>query len=157
MGFDLVQVRLLGQTRRTLQVMAEPQDHTRALSIDDCVEISRTLSALLDVHDPIPGAYTLEVSSPGIDRPLVRRVDYERFAGHLARFEVEPAVDGRKRFKGKIKELAGDDLLIDQDGTVVRLPYSNVKKAQLLLTDELIAASPQPAQEAAQLDATGEI
>jgi len=141
MGFELVQVRLLGQTRKTLQVMAEPADSRRVMTVEDCADISRAISAVLDVHDPISGAYTLEVSSPGIDRPLVRLGDYARFQSHLAKLEVEPDVEGRKRFKATIARVEGDDILIEQDGQEFRVPFASIRKARLVLTDELIAAA----------------
>lgn len=141
MGFELVQVRLLGQTRKTLQVMAEPIDPNRVMDVEDCADISRAVSALLDVHDPIPGAYTLEITSPGIDRPLVRLNDYVRFSGHVAKLEVEPAIDGRKRFTATITAVDGDDILIEQDGREFRVPFATISKARLVLTDALIAAS----------------
>jgi len=139
MGFELVQVRLLGQTRKTLQVMAEPADPKRPMTVEDCANISRAISAVLDVHDPIPGTYTLEVSSPGIDRPLVRLGDYERYQGHLAKLEVEPDIEGRKRFKANILRVDGDDVLIEQDGLEFRVPFASIRKARLVLTDALIA------------------
>jgi ribosome maturation factor RimP len=148
MGFELVQVRLLGQTRKTLQVMAEPLDPKRLMTVEDCADISRAISAILDVHDPIPGAYTLEVSSPGIDRPLVRLGDYERFKGHLARLEIEPDIEGRKRFKAMLNGVEGDDILIEQDGQAFRVPFASIRKARLVLTDALIAAA-----QAAQVEA----
>ena len=101
LGFDLVQVRIVGGSRRTLQVMAEPADRERAMTVDDCATISRAVSAVLDVADPIEGAYSLEVSSPGIDRPLVRRDDFVRFTGFEAKLECEPALQGRKRFRDR--------------------------------------------------------
>ncbi|HEX2526256.1 MAG TPA: ribosome maturation factor RimP [Geminicoccus sp.] len=140
MGFELVQVRLLGQTRKTLQVMAEPSDPKRLMTVEDCADISRAISAVLDVHDPIPGAYNLEVSSPGIDRPLVRLRDYARFKGHLAKIEVEPDLEGRKRFKAVIENVEGEDVLIVEDGRTFRVPFASIRKARLVLTDELIAA-----------------
>jgi ribosome maturation factor RimP len=111
------------------------------MDVEDCADISRAISAILDVHDPIPGTYTLEVTSPGIDRPLVRLNDYERFAGHLAKMEVEPEIDGRRRFKATIVALDGDDILIEQDGQEFRVPFSTIRKARLVLTDALIKAA----------------
>jgi len=143
MGFELVQVRLLGQTRRTLQIMAEPADPNRVMDVEDCADISRAISAILDVHDPIPGAYTLEVTSPGIDRPLVKLGDYARFAGHLARLEVEPDIEGRTRFKATIKAVDGEDIVIEQDGQEFRVPYPSIRKARLVLTDALIKVAQQ--------------
>ncbi len=101
MGYRLVRVALTGSQRPTLQVMAERGDEA-AMSVEDCAEISRSISALLDVADPIAGTYTLEVSSPGIDRPLVRPEDYDRFAGFAARIELHEPLDGRKRFHGRL-------------------------------------------------------
>lgn len=99
LGYELVRVQINGQTNRTLQIMAERKDR-RDMTVDDCAEISRNISAILDVEDPVPGAYDLEVSSPGIDRPLVRRDDFERFAGQVARVETGRPIDGRRRFRG---------------------------------------------------------
>jgi ribosome maturation factor RimP len=147
MGYELVQVRMLGGARRTLQVMAEPLDRRRAMTVDDCAEISHALSALLDVHDPIPGSYVLEVSSPGIDRPLVRPRDYERFAGHLAKVETAEEVAGRRRFRGVIGEVRGDVVRLHVAGETVEVPFAAIRKAKLVLTDELLAASRRPADE----------
>src|SRR5262245_49006354 len=114
LGFNLVQVRMMGGSRRTLQVMAEPVDRARVMTVEDCAAISRAVSAVLDVADPIEGAYSLEVSSPGIDRPLVRPGDFERFSGFEAKVECEPAVQGRKRFKGLLRGLEGDDVVLEE-------------------------------------------
>lgn len=147
MGYELVRVMLVGRDRPTVQVMADRADGTQ-ISIADCETISHALSAVLDVEDPIPGAWTLEVSSAGIDRPLVRVKDWNRFAGHLARAETDVPIDGRKRFSGTV--LGADDaaarLRLD-DGTEVALPLAQVRRAKLVLTDALIAAtaaSPTP-------------
>lgn len=142
LGFELVQVRLMGGRQPTLQVMAEPLDRQRTMTVEDCAEISHAVSAVLDVADPIAGAYRLEVSSPGIDRPLVRPDDYERFKGHEARLELDPPHDGRKRLKGRLDGLGdGREVLIEVDGAEWRVPFDRVKKAKLVLTDALIAAS----------------
>ena len=106
MGYDLVRIRLVGgQPRPTLQVMAERRDEA-GMTVDDCAAISRTVSALLDVEDPISGAYMLEVSSPGIDRPLTRPADYDRYQGFEAKLELRQAHDGRRRFRGRILGIA---------------------------------------------------
>lgn len=143
MGYALVQVRFTGgRNHPTLQVMAERKDGVE-MTVEDCAEISRAISALLDVEDPVPTAYQLEVSSPGIDRPLVRLEDYTRFAGHEARLESERMIDGRKRFKGKLLGVAEDRIrmrLSDVEAEV-EIPFADVSKAKLLLTDELIAQS----------------
>ena len=140
LGYDLVRVKMSGQAKRTLQIMAERKDR-RDMTVDDCAEISRNVSAILDVEDPVPGAYDLEVSSPGIDRPLVREEDYVRFAGQVARVETERPIDGRRRFRGRLKGLDGDAIAIDCDGTEARIPLAEIVRAKLLMTDELIAAT----------------
>lgn len=140
MGFALVRVRLTGGTRPTLQIMAERLDET-GMSVDDCAAISHAVSAILDVEDPISGPYTLEVSSPGIDRPLVRLRDFERFAGFEAKIEMKGAVEGQRRFRGRLDGLDGESVrLITKDGEVV-LPYRDIQQAKLVLTDELLAAA----------------
>jgi ribosome maturation factor RimP len=138
MGYRLVRVAVTGASRATLQVMAERRDEA-PMTVDDCADISRSISALLDVADPIAGAYTLEVSSPGIDRPLVRAEDYDRFAGFEARIELGEPVGGRKRFRGRL--LGRDDAhvrLAAESGEVL-LPFAAIVRAKLILTDELIA------------------
>lgn len=146
MGFDLVRVLISGQQRRKLQIMAEPLDG-RPMTVDDCADISRAISALLDVEDPIQGAYTLEVSSPGLDRPLVKPADFERFAGLEAKVEMDQQIDGRRRFSGRLLGFEDGNVRIEVDGSEMRLPFAGVLKSKLLLTDELIAAA-----EAAQAD-----
>jgi ribosome maturation factor RimP len=138
MGFELVRVQVSGSQRPTVQVMAEPASG-RAMSVDDCAEISRAISAVLDVEDPITGPYSLEVSSPGIDRPLTRPKDYERFLGHEAKVETSAPIDGRKRFKGPIKSVDANAVELTVDGADVRIPFGTVHKAKLVLTDALIA------------------
>ena len=144
MGYRLVQVRLIGGQRRpTLQIMAERRDD-RQMTVDDCADISRAISALLDVEDPLPGAYNLEVSSPGIDRPLVRLEDYARFAGHEARIETGRLLDGRKRFRGRLLGVEGTNVrmaLADRADEIVESPFAEIEKAKLVLTDELIGGS----------------
>ena len=139
LGFDLVQVRMMGGSRRTLQVMAEPADRARTMTVEDCAAISRAVSAVLDVADPIEGAYALEVSSPGSDRPLVRPDDFARFSGFEAKVECEPAVQGRKRFKGLLRGLEDDEVVIEEAGARVMIPFASVKKAKLTLSAELLA------------------
>lgn len=138
LGFELVQVRLSGGTRRTLQVMAEPIDRTHSMTVDDCAEISHAVSAVLDVADPISGEYTLEVSSPGIDRPLVREDDFTRFAGFEAKVETAEPLAGRKRFTGILEGLAEGEVRLRQDGELVKIPYALVRKAKLTLSDALL-------------------
>jgi len=145
MGYALVRVALVGGTSRpTLQVMAERKDGAD-MSVDDCADISEAVSAILDVEDPIAGAYTLEVSSPGIDRPLVKKADYERFAGFEAKLETAQPIDGRKRFRGRVLGTNDDAVRVRLDtGEEVNLPLDGIAKAKLVLTDELIAAGTRP-------------
>jgi ribosome maturation factor RimP len=148
MGYRLVRVAFLGSGRSTLQVMAERLDDA-PMTVDDCTEISRSVSALLDVADPIAEAYMLEVSSPGIDRPLVRPEDYDRFAGFEARIELSAPVEGRKRFRGRLLGRAPDAAdhvrLAGSEIGEVSLPLASIAKAKLVLTDDLLAAY-RPAQ-----------
>jgi ribosome maturation factor RimP len=140
LGYELVRVQIQGGARRaTLQIMAERRDRT-AMIVEDCARLSRAISAALDEADPISGEYTLEVSSPGIDRPLMKRADYERFLGHEAKIEMNAAIDGRKRFQGAVVALDGDMVRLDSDGAAVSLPLAQVKSAKLILTDRLIEA-----------------
>lgn len=140
MGYRIVRVAFTGGRRPTLQIMAERHD-AAAMSVDDCADISRTVSALLDVADPIPVAYALEVSSPGIDRPLIDRDDFVRYAGYEAKVEMSNLIDGRKRFRGRL--LGADDgaVRIAIEDREVALPLAEVVRAKLVLTDELLAAA----------------
>jgi ribosome maturation factor RimP len=144
MGYELVRVAVLGRERPTVQVMADRADGA-LISVDDCEAISHAVSAVIDVADPIPGEWVLEVSSAGIDRPLTRRKDWNRFAGHRARAELTLPIDGRKRFDGIV--LGADDsqahLRLD-DGSEVALPLADIRRAKLVLTDALIAATATP-------------
>jgi ribosome maturation factor RimP len=144
MGYELVRVTVLGRDRPTVQVMADRADGSQ-ISVADCEAISRALSAVLDVEDPLPGAWSLEISSAGIDRPLTRVKDWNRFAGHLARAETVAPIDGRRRFNGVV--LGADDtaakLRLD-DGTEVLLPLTAIRRAKLVLTDALIEATATP-------------
>ncbi|MDH3228662.1 MAG: ribosome maturation factor RimP [Alphaproteobacteria bacterium] len=140
MGFTLVRVHLSGGARPTLQIMAERSDES-GMTVDDCAGISHTVSAILDVEDPISGAYTLEVSSPGIDRPLVRRRDFERFAGFEAKIEMRGEIDGRRRFRGRLAGMDGNAVRLTTKGGDVILPLDDIDRARLLLTDDLVAAA----------------
>ena len=144
MGYDLVRVHLSSGQSPVLQIMAERRDGA-AMTVDDCARISRDVSALLDVSDPIPTAYTLEVSSPGIDRPLVREADYTRFAGFVARVETDSPVDGRRRFQGRIAGIEDGVVVLAAETETFRVPYARIRRAKLMLTDDLIAATAQPA------------
>lgn len=140
LGFDLVRVTLSGTKHLALQVMAE-DPKTGQLTLDECATISRALSAMLDEVDPIEDEYRLEVSSPGIDRPLTRAKDWTAWAGHEARVTLAEAVDGRKRFQGIVRGVDGDTALLEVEGAEVRLPLAEIFSAKLTLTDALIKAS----------------
>ncbi|MGB8275796.1 MAG: ribosome maturation factor RimP [Alphaproteobacteria bacterium] len=138
MGYEVVRVHLTGGGGAVLQVMAERKDAV-PMTVDDCTDISRAVSALLDVEDPIAGAYTLEVSSPGIDRPLVKERDFERFAGFEVRIETRNPIGGRKKFRGRLRGLAEGRVQIETGEGVSEVPYSEIHRAKLVLTDELLA------------------
>lgn len=140
LGFDLVQVRLLQERgKQVLQVMAEPAGEEREMTVEDCAQISRHVSAILDVDDPISGAYNLEVSSPGIDRPLIKAADFERHIGHEAKVEMQWPIDGRKRFKGEIIKVENGEVTIKLEGeATAALSIEAMQSAKLVLTDALI-------------------
>jgi ribosome maturation factor RimP len=141
MGYSIVRVAFTGgRSRPTLQIMAERNDNA-GMTVEDCETISHTVSALLDVADPIETAYQLEISSPGIDRPLTRRADYERFAGFEAKIEMLRAIEGRRRFRGKLMGIEGDEAKLLVGADTLRLPLDAIASAKLVLTDELIAAT----------------
>ncbi len=141
-GYRLVRVHVSGRDGCTVQIMAERPDGT--FTIDDCEAVSRALSPALDVEDPIRGGYRLELSSPGIDRPLVRRSDFARHVGHEAKIEMAVMLEGRKRFRGEIVDVEGDNALIrmrDAPAQIVSLPIAEMAEAKLMLTDALVALS----------------
>jgi ribosome maturation factor RimP len=144
MGFELVRITLIGREHPTVQIMADRADGAQ-ITIEDCEAISHAIGAVLDVEDPMPGSWTLEVSSAGIDRPLVRVKDWNRFAGHLARAETVLPVNGRKRFTGVVlgADEASARLRLD-DGGEVALPLAQIRRAKLVLTEALIAATTNP-------------
>lgn len=140
LGFELVRLAVLGRETPTVQLMADRVDGS-LISVEDCEQISHAVGAVLDVDDPIPGAWMLEVSSAGIDRPLTRPKDWDRFSGHLAKAELDLPIDGRRRFSGIVLGARGGcGLMRLDDGAEVALPLSEVRKARLVLTDALIAA-----------------
>jgi ribosome maturation factor RimP len=140
MGFALVRVRLCAAPRRTLQIMIERSDQT-SMTVDCCAEASTAISAILDVEDAVSGSYVLEVSSPGIDRPLVRLNDFERFAGCEAKIELKWPIDGRKRFRGRLLGIDGENVRIALNEGDAELPFGAIGAAKLVLTDELIASA----------------
>lgn len=141
-GFRLIRVRMLNQNGMTMQVMAEKNDGT--MTVEDCEQVSMAISPVLDVEDPIDKEYHLEVSSPGIDRPLVRKSDFNRWQGHLVKCETSIMIGNRKRFRGKIVEADADGFTIERDQVAygeeqkVVIPFTALSDAKLILTDDLI-------------------
>lgn len=136
MGFELVRIRLMSGKDVTLQIMADKPDG--GIEVDDCAEISTAISAVLDVEDPILDAYTLEVSSPGIDRPLTRLKDFDAFEGYEAKLETAELIDGRRRFKGVLAGVEDDEVLINVAEGTIGLKFDWLSDAKLVLTDDLI-------------------
>ena len=157
LGFDLVRVAMIGGTSDpTLQVMAERAD-TRQLGIADCEKISRHLSEWLDANDPIEGSYRLEVSSPGIDRPLTRLKDFDDWSGYEARITLAEPRDGRKQFSGMLEGTEADAIkVLARDGITHALPFSDIASAKLVLTDKLINATAPLSTEGADIIQTQE-
>ena len=136
MGYELVRLRLMGGETATLQIMADKPEG--GIEVDDCAQISNAVSAVLDVEDPITEAYTLEVSSPGIDRPLTRLKDFAAFEGYEAKLETAEMIDGRRRFKGTLAGVEGDEVLINVAEGTIGLKFDWLSEAKLVLTDDLI-------------------
>ena len=140
MGYDLVRLQMQGgNSRKVLQIMAERKDR-KAMTVDDCADLSRAISPVLDENDPIEDNYTLEVSSPGIDRPLVKLNDFDRFKGFEAKIEALSLINGRKRFSGRLQGIDGQDVILLFEGENVRIPFAQVAKAKLIMNDELLSA-----------------
>ncbi|SMX46951.1 ribosome maturation factor RimP [Actibacterium lipolyticum] len=136
MGFELVRIRLMGGKTHVLQIMAERPEG--GIEVDDCAEISTAVSAVMDVEDPIDDNYTLEVSSPGIDRPLTRLKDFDTWEGYEVKLETTELIDGRRRFKGELRGTEDDEVLIEIDEGIIGLKFDWLSDAKLVLTDELI-------------------
>lgn len=141
LGLRIVRVRVMSGKRAKVQIMAE-RVSDGLIDVDNCADLSRALSSLLEVEDPIKDAYVLEVSSPGLDRPLTDLEDFKTYAGYVARLELDRFVEGRKRFRGVLAGYDGDNIEIDLDGEEDRaeIPFAWISDAKLLITDELIAA-----------------
>jgi ribosome maturation factor RimP len=135
-GFKLVRLRIMGGTSKTLQVMAERPDGS--MDVEGCTTLSHVLLDFIETEDPVEGDYELEVSSPGIDRPLTRLMDFSRWAGHEAKIELTLPIDGRKRFRGTLLGLEGSDVMIRADNSEIKFPFRAVANAKLVLTDKLI-------------------
>lgn len=152
MGFELVRVRLMSGKSTTLQIMAEKPEG--GIEVDDCARISQAVSAILDVEDPILDEYTLEVSSPGIDRPLTRLKDFESFEGYEVKLETSEMIDGRRRFKGELAGVEGDEVLINVEEGTIGLKFDWLSDAKLVLTDELIREMLRQRKDAGVIDET---
>ncbi len=156
MGFEVVRVRLMGGSHQTLQIMVQRPDGT--IEVDDCAEVNTTVGALLDVEDPILDAYTLEVSSPGIDRPLTRLKDFDRWQGYVAKIETTELIDGRRRFKGVLAGTEDDEVLIEIDAeggpVTIGLKFDWLSDAKLVLTEALIRDVLKGRKDAGQIDET---
>lgn len=139
LGFELVRLRLMGGKKATLQIMAERADG--GIQVEECAKISRAVSAVLDVEDPIAGDYVLEVSSPGIDRPLTRLKDFERYDGYEVKIETSEAIDGRRRFRGTLAGVENGEVLLAINEGTIGLDFTMIAEAKLILTDALVAES----------------
>ena len=135
-GFKLVRLRIMGGAAKTLQVMAERPDGS--MDVEGCATLSHALLDFIEAEDPIEGEYEIEVSSPGIDRPLTRLMDFARWSGHEAKIELNAPVDGRKRFRAVLLGLDGTDVMIRADNTDIKFPFRSLANAKLVLTDKLI-------------------
>ncbi len=140
MGYEVIRIALQNSARgeaMTLQIMAERPDGS--MLVEDCAKLSREISVIMDVEDPISAEYVLEVSTPGIDRPLTRRKDFENYAGYEIKLELSVPEAGRRRFRGKLKGISGDLVKIEVDGEVFEVDFNNIYRSKLVLTDELLA------------------
>jgi ribosome maturation factor RimP len=155
LGYAIVRVRLSGLKRKRLQIMAERISDGQ-MGIDDCTRLSRALSPVLEAHDPVKGEYDLELSSPGIDRPLVRLEDFARFVGHEAKVELSLAVEGQRKFRGDIAGVEGKDVLLKHEHGEARFPFAHIANARLMLTDRLIEEDLRRARAAEKEDASSE-
>ncbi|PTX57767.1 ribosome maturation factor RimP [Litoreibacter ponti] len=152
LGYELVRMRLMGGKTDVVQVMADKPEG--GIEVDDCAKISTALSAIFDVEDPIAGEYNLEVSSPGIDRPLTRLKDFEMWDGYEAKIETEELIDGRRRFKGQLAGVEGDEVLITIEEGTIGLKFDWLTDAKLVLTDELIRDVLKARKDAGEIDET---
>ena len=152
MGYETVRIRRMGGATNTLQIMVQKPDGT--IEIDNCAEISTNLSAVLDVEDPLSDPYTLEISSPGIDRPLTRLKDFDQWQGYVAKIETEQMIDGRRRFKGDLAGIEGDEILIAIEEGTIGLKFEWLSDAKLVLTDELIRNVLKGRKDAGHIDET---
>ena len=153
LGYRIVRVRLSGNRRKRLQIMGERVSDGE-MGIDDCTKLSRALAPVFDLDDPVDGEYDLEISSPGIDRPLMRIEDFERFKGHEAKLETASLTDNQRRFKGVISAVDGDVIVLTTDQGESRLKFAQLSDARLVLTDKLIAEDLKRAKAAEAADSS---
>ena len=140
MGYEVVRILTIGDSNPTVQVMIEHKDYNQELTVDDCAEVSRALSAVLDEKDPISNKYTLEVSSPGLDRPLTKIEHFKRYAGYVIKLETVKMVEKRKRFKGTIEKVTPlNEIVLKMEETEYTIAFDNIAKAKIVITDELWA------------------
>ncbi len=138
LGYEIVRITTIGENNPTLQIMIEHKNYEEELTVDDCATVSRAISAVLDEKDPIENKYTLEVSSPGLDRPLTKLEHFKRYQGEMIKAETSELIEKRKRFKGIIKEVTAEDEIILEEGeNIYKVPFSQIIKAKIILTDEL--------------------
>ena len=152
-GFKLVRLRMMGGAAKTLQVMAERPDGS--MDVEGCATLSHALLDFIEAENPIEGEYEIEVSSPGIDRPLTRLMDFARWAGHEAKIELQAPVEGRKRFRAVVLGLDGTDVMIRADNTDIKFPFRSLANAKLVLTDKLINEDLKARKQAQDAPASG--
>ena len=145
LGYEVVRITTIGETNPTLQIMIEHKNYEEELTVDDCATVSRAISAVLDEKDPIENKYTLEVSSPGLDRPLTKLEHFKRYQGEMIKAETSELIEKRKRFKGIIKDVtAEDEIIIEEGENTYKVPFSQITKAKIVLTDFFILVTPFP-------------
>ena len=137
LGFEIVRVLTIGEGNPVIQIMIEHKDYNKEITVDDCATVSKAISVLLDEKDPIDGKYVLEVSSPGLDRPLTKLDHFNRYIGYVIKLETIEIVEKRKRFKGAIKNVEGDNIILNMEDVDYTIAYDNISKAKIVLTDEL--------------------
>lgn len=137
LGYEVVRILTIGDSNPTLQVMIEHNDYTKEITVDDCAAVSRALSNMLDEKDPIENKYVLEISSPGLDRPLTKLEHFARYIGYMIKLETANIVEKRKRFKGTIKSVSDNVITLEMEDTLYNIAFDNITKAKIIITDEL--------------------
>lgn len=138
LGYDIVRILTIGESNPVLQIMIEHKDYEKEITVDDCALVSRAVSAVMDEKDPIENRYTLEVSSPGLDRPLTKVEHFKRYIGYVIKLETSTPVENRKRFKGTLDSVSDDNVItLTMENIVYTIAFDNIAKAKIVLTDEL--------------------